>query len=197
MPLFGRRLRRRLRRRRRWLAPRHAACALRTACAASRRTPASGTGRRTSRRACRRTPPCRATGASRRPGPVAIISGTTPRMKAKAVIRIGRSRSRQASTAASTADRPRSCACRANSTIRMAFLAARPISTIRPICTRMLLSSPRKDTPSSAASTPSGTISTIANGSTQLSYCAASARNTNSTDSPKMKTAALPVLRSW
>ena len=38
------------------------------------------------------------------PGPVAIISGTTPRMKAKAVIRIGRSRSRQASTAASTAD---------------------------------------------------------------------------------------------
>ena len=37
------------------------------------------------------------------PGPVAIISGTTPRMKAKAVIRIGRSRSRQASTAASTA----------------------------------------------------------------------------------------------
>ena len=35
--------------------------------------------------------------------------------------------------------RPRSCL--ANSTIRMAFLAARPISTTRPICVKMLLSS--------------------------------------------------------
>ena len=36
------------------------------------------------------------------PAPVANISGTTPRMKAKAVIRIGRSRRRAASIAAST-----------------------------------------------------------------------------------------------
>ncbi len=35
------------------------------------------------------------------PAPVAITSGTTPRMKAKEVIRIGRSRSREASTVAS------------------------------------------------------------------------------------------------
>ena len=35
------------------------------------------------------------------PAPVAITSGTTPRMKAKEVMRIGRSRSREASTVAS------------------------------------------------------------------------------------------------
>ena len=45
------------------------------------------------------------------PGPVAITSGTTPRMKAKAVIRIGRRRRRQASTTASTGVRPCCSAC--------------------------------------------------------------------------------------
>ena len=68
------------------------------------------------------------------PAPVAIISGTTPRMKAKAVIRIGRSRSRAASIAASTISRPSSRRRLANSTIRIAFLAASPISMTKPIC---------------------------------------------------------------
>ncbi|MCY1243708.1 hypothetical protein D9M72_567340 [compost metagenome] len=53
------------------------------------------------------------------------------------------------------------------------------------------------DTPTSAESTPSGTIRIIASGSTQLSYWAASARNTKTTDSAKMNTAVLPVWRSW
>ena len=67
------------------------------------------------------------------PDPVAIASGTHPRMKAKAVIRIGRKRSFAASSAASMTGRPFSTSSLANSTIRIAFLAARPISMIRPI----------------------------------------------------------------
>ena len=70
------------------------------------------------------------------PAPLDRISGTTPRMKASEVIRIGRMRSRLASTAAS-APRPAPawCSTSANSTIRMAFLHASPMSTISPIWT--------------------------------------------------------------
>ena len=63
-------------------------------------------------------------------------------MKASDVIRIGRSRSRLASIAACDGARPANSSSRANSTIRIAFFAARPTSTIRPICVKMLLSPP-------------------------------------------------------
>ena len=53
-------------------------------------------------------------------------------MKASEVIRIGRSRMRPASIAASTIDRPRCRSCSANSTIRIAFFADSPISITRP-----------------------------------------------------------------
>ena len=69
------------------------------------------------------------------PAPLAVISGTTPRMNANAVIRIGRKRSRADSSAASSTGMPSSCLALANSTIRIAFLAARPISMMLPICT--------------------------------------------------------------
>ena len=69
------------------------------------------------------------------PAPLASISGTTPRMNAKAVIKMGRNRSRADSSAASSMDMPSSCLALANSTIRIAFLAARPISMMRPIWT--------------------------------------------------------------
>ena len=72
------------------------------------------------------------------PAPVAVSSGTTPRMKANAVIRIGRKRSLAAFSAASTSGFPWSNSIFANSTIRIAFFAARPISMIRPICAKML-----------------------------------------------------------
>ena len=49
----------------------------------------------------------------------------------------------------------------------------------------------------SAESTLIGTIRMMAIGSDQLSYCAASTRKTNSTESAKMYTAVLPVCRSW
>ena len=68
------------------------------------------------------------------PEPVASISGTQPRMKAKEVIRIGRRRSFEPSTAASRISSPSSRLILANSTMRMAFLAERPMSMTRPIC---------------------------------------------------------------
>src|SRR5437016_1873086 len=69
------------------------------------------------------------------PAPLARINGTTPRMNAKAVMRIGRNRRRADSRAASSIDLPSSCLAFANSTMRMAFLAASPISMMLPICT--------------------------------------------------------------
>ena len=60
-------------------------------------------------------------------------STAPPITNASDVIRIGRRRSREASTAASKALLPSSRSFRANSTIRMAFFDAKPISTTRPI----------------------------------------------------------------
>jgi hypothetical protein len=67
------------------------------------------------------------------PAPVAIANGTVPRIKAKDVIRIGRKRVRAPVRAASMSGLPFSYSSRANSTIRIAFLAASPMSITRPI----------------------------------------------------------------
>ena len=69
------------------------------------------------------------------PAPLARTSGTTPRMNAKAVIKIGRNRRRADSRAASSVGIPSSSLALANSTIRIAFLAARPMSMMSPIWT--------------------------------------------------------------
>ena len=66
------------------------------------------------------------------PAPVAIHSGRQPKMKANDVIRIGRSRTLAPSSAAVTASAPASRRALANSTIRIAFFAARPISITIP-----------------------------------------------------------------
>ena len=86
---------------------------------------------------------------------------------------------------------------RANSTIRIAFLQARPTSTRNPICVKMLLSPLVSHTPVMAQSRDMGTIRMTASGSDQLSYCAASTRNASSTQSGKTKTAVLPDSRCW
>ncbi len=67
------------------------------------------------------------------PAPVAKTSGSTPRMKAKEVMTIGRNRRRAASTAASTTSRPSARCWRAYSTMRMPFLLPRAISRMMPI----------------------------------------------------------------
>ena len=67
------------------------------------------------------------------PAPLEIASGNTPMMKANEVIRIGRKRSLAASITASRSGLPCWRSAMANSTIRIAFFAARPITVIRPI----------------------------------------------------------------
>ena len=74
------------------------------------------------------------------PAPDAVSSGTTPRMNANAVIRIGRKRSLAAFIVASMSGLPDSSSIFANSTIRIAFFAARPMSMISPICAKTLFS---------------------------------------------------------
>ena len=67
------------------------------------------------------------------PEPTAIHNGAQPKINAIEVIKSARRRSLIPSSAASIRLRPFSNSSLANSTIRMAFFAARPMSTIRPI----------------------------------------------------------------
>ena len=103
------------------------------------------------------------------PAPLARMSGTTPAMNAKEVIRIGRRRIRAASSAAAKRSRPCRSRSRANSTIRMAFLHASPTSTSNPIWVKTLLSPRVSQTPAIADTRHIGTISTMTRGSDQLS----------------------------
>ena len=64
--------------------------------------------------------------------PDAIYSGTTPKINANEVIRIGRKRSLAARSTASPTDLPESCSSLAYSIIKIAFLALRPITVIMP-----------------------------------------------------------------
>ena len=67
------------------------------------------------------------------PAPVAVSNGTTPKINAKAVIKIGRKRSFAATIAASKIGTPLSYSSLANSTIKIAFLATNPINNTKPI----------------------------------------------------------------
>ena len=103
------------------------------------------------------------------PAPVESTRGKTPMMNAIEVIRIGRSRRRLASIAARIGERPANSSSRANSTMRIAFLADNPTSTINPIWVKTLLSPFDIQTPNIAASSPIGTIMMIDRGSVRLS----------------------------
>ncbi len=99
------------------------------------------------------------------------------------VMIIGRRRMRHASIAESTRLLPCSCSSLANSTIRMAFFAARPTVTSKPTWKNTSLDRPRRLVAISAPITPSGTTRMTAIGIDQLSYSAARHRNTTSNDS--------------
>src|SRR5579871_16566 len=121
--------------------------------------------------------------------PVASASGRTPSINAMDVINIGRRRSRTASSVPAITSMPRSTLSLANSTIRMAFFADRPISVINPICAYTLLDSLVTIVSAIIApNTPIGTASNTENGTDQLSYNAARNRNTNTTDNAKIYT---------
>src|SRR5690554_2519435 len=103
------------------------------------------------------------------PAPVANTRGITPMIKASEVIRIGRKRRRQAVSVASIKPLPSCCRLRANSMIRMAFFADRPMMAIRPTLKYTSFGMPASVAPSSEPNTPSGTTSMTEKGIDQLS----------------------------
>src|SRR5438105_3406927 len=103
------------------------------------------------------------------PAPVATQSGIMPKMNANEVMRIGRRRSRAPSSAASTSGLPFFSSSRANSTMRMAFLAARPMSIANPIWAKIPRSKLRSKRPRKAPRTATGTDRSTENGGDQLS----------------------------
>ncbi|KAG1245136.1 hypothetical protein G6F65_021401 [Rhizopus arrhizus] len=91
---------------------------------------------------------------------------------------------------------PRAYWSLANSTIRMAFLAASPITVTIPTWKYTSFDMPRALTSATAPSMPSGTTSMTEIGMAQLSYSAANTRNTISSDRPIRMGAWLPAWRS-
>ena len=77
----------------------------------------------------------------------------------------------------------------------MAFLLARPTSTTKPICVKMLTSMLATITPDTEQSRHIGTTRITASGSDQLSYWAASTRKTNITARKKTNMAVLPACK--
>ncbi len=142
-------------------------------------------------------PPNTAVPSARRdaaPAPVATTSGSTPSRNAKEVMRIGLKRKCAASSAALTIEAPCSRRSFANSTIKMAFFAASPISVMMPIWVYKSYGYDRMVIAINAPSSPSGTASTTANGVLQLSYSAARNSTTRIDAKPKMNGSA-PSLR--
>ena len=105
-------------------------------------------------------------------------SGSTPKINAAEVMMIGRSRSRQASMAASRGGAPWADFSLANSTIRIAFLLAKPTNTMKPICTKILMSIPASATPIVEHNKHIGTTRITASGKLKLSYWAAQYQET-------------------
>ena len=124
------------------------------------------------------------------PAPEPRISGITPAQNAIDVIKIGRKRRAQASFTASYAEWPASSNSLANSTIKIAFLQAKPTNTTNATWVKIFKSpgcmkggNCEIHTPKSADRIHMGTIMMMASGRLQLSYCAASTKITKMTDS--------------
>ena len=103
------------------------------------------------------------------------------------VIRIGRSRMRPASSAASIVAIPRSLSWLMYSTSRIEFLVTRPISRIMPIWLYTLMVEPASLSVKSAPVTASGTARSTVNGCTSDSNWLASTMNTTTSASTKAK----------
>src|SRR5665213_1949757 len=126
------------------------------------------------------------------PAPVAKTSGVTPRTNAIEVMRIGRSRVSAARITAVTVSTPCSRSWFENSTIRIAFFDASPISITYPTCANTSENACRTKRPPIAPSSASGTASRMISGSANDSYCAESTRNTKMIPRPKMIAACEP-----
>ena len=134
---------------------------------------------------------------SSKPEPVPKAKGTTPNMKAREVMAMGLSLFFEALLTALTSSSPCSSLCFANSTISIAFLQAKPIKTMNPICVIMLLSIPRACTPEIAKNNTRGTINITANGIVQLSYKADNIKNTKTTHTKNTISDMFPARFCW
>jgi len=108
-------------------------------------------------------------------------------MNANDVIRIGRKRKRAASTVASKRGLPSWCNCLANSTMRIAFLQARPTQHDQADLHEDVHRQMRDQHAGDRAQETHGTTRMTASGSTQLSYSADSARKTANTAAAKTR----------
>ena len=104
------------------------------------------------------------------PAPVAKSKGMTPNTKANEVIRIGRKRTCPASKAESRIGLPSFRKSRANSTIKIPFLADKAINKIIPIWVYTLTGTPITQQPIIAPNKAIGKPMIAANGLVQLSY---------------------------
>ncbi|MOA48298.1 hypothetical protein D3C78_1710270 [compost metagenome] len=95
---------------------------------------------------------------------MASINGNNPKMKAKEVIRIGRSLAVAPAMADCIRFLPLNLCIKANSTIRIAFFANKPMSMIKLICRNILLSRPNKRANRNAPAKPIGNESRTENG---------------------------------
>lgn len=121
------------------------------------------------------------------PAPVAKAKGNTPSIKAIEVIIIGLKRSFTAAKVAGTISIPPSTLSLANSTIKIAFLAAKPINVTKPICAyTLLVKCGRKVRVSIAPNAPIGTDKSTEKGTDQLSYSAARNKKTKRIDKEKI-----------
>ncbi len=111
---------------------------------------------------------------------------------------MGRMRSLTASSVDLISSSPRSTLIFANSTIRIAFLADRPMRVINPICAYTLLVSVGANGQRHGWRQRAlmGTASITASGTDQLSYNAARNRNTKTMQNVKIYTVMEPALIS-
>jgi hypothetical protein len=142
------------------------------------------------------------------PAPLEITSGRTPRMKASEVMRMGRKRSRAASTDAADTESPSWVFNSAYSTIRIAFFAASPSSVTRPIWKYTSLASGARPSSevktrlliqmaASAPNVPKGNASITDSGKDHFSYCAARIRNAMNAPATSAMSDVPPDFFSW
>jgi len=122
----------------------------------------------------------------------------TPKMNERDVIRIGRRRVRAACTAASPEATPSSSFWRANSTIRMAFLAAKADENDEADLRQdVSMGMPRASMPVPMRAGTSARSGRLPNGSFQLSYCATRTRKTKRAAVPKTRRVGVPRCCCW
>src|SRR5690606_19689882 len=130
------------------------------------------------------------------PAPDENTKGKMPEVNAIEVIKIGRKRISHALSAASNKSIPWSCMSFANSIIKIAFFAAKPIMVIKPTLKYTSFGIDAKLAAIKEPNTPKGTTKITAKGIDQLSYKAAKHKKIASKESASSIGACEPEILS-